>query len=219
MPRLLSLLIIFLMTCGPLFAGAWPRGKGNHFFSTTSRLAAESIDGPYSIYSTFYYEYGMTDQLTVGVDFGRAVSGASKALAYARWPIGTPTIASRYSFEIGAGRISGEAVIRPGVSFGRGLETNLGHGWITIDSVAEYHIKSGNTDFKADFSFGIDLAPRLKMILQLQTGAPYGDQDFLRFAPSMVMKTTAKSHIEFGATAGIKGDSQFGIKLGLWREF
>ncbi len=219
MRRALFLLMVIGLGIGPLHAGAWPRGEGNHFFSTTMRVAASNLDGPFFTYNTFYYEYGLNDRVTIGADIGRAVSGEIKAIAYARMPVFLRSEHNRYAIEFGFGTIAGNTVARPGLSFGRGISTPWGHGWVSIESVAETTVSTSQIDYKADFTFGIDVHPKAKLILQMQTGAPYGDPYFARFAPSLVVKVSRKSHVEIGMTAGLVGDNQLGLKIGLWREF
>lgn len=219
MRRALILLVVLGLGIGPLHAGAWPRGEGNHFFSSTMRVAASNIDGPFFTYNTFYYEYGLNDRITIGADIGRAVSGEIKAIGYARMPVLSRLEHNRFAIELGVGSIAGNRVIRPGLSFGRGISTRWGHGWIAMESVAEIAIDVGKVDYKADFTFGIDVRPRIKVIVQLQSGAPAGDPYFARLAPSVVVRVSKKSHIEFGLTAGLVGDDQIGLKIGIWRAF
>lgn len=219
MLRALILLLVTGLGIEPLHAGAWPRGEGNHFFSSTLRVAASDPDGPFSTYTTFYYEYGLNDRITLGADIGRAVSGEIKAVAYARLPIFARSKRNKFALEFGIGSIAGAVVVRPGLSFGRGVSTRWGHGWVAVESVAEIAVETAQVDLKADFTFGIDIRPKAKLILQLQTGAPHSDPYFARFAPSVVVRLAPKTLIEFGLTAGLVGDDQLGLKIGIWREF
>lgn len=219
MHRAIVLLLVMGLGIGPLHAGAWPRGEGNHFLSTTMRVAASTLDGPFFTYNTFYYEYGLTDRITIGTDLGRAVSGEIKAIAYARLPILQGSGRNKIAIEIGFGTIAGNTVVRPGLSLGRGINTRWGHGWLALESVAEIAVKTNQVDYKADFTIGVDVRPKIKLIMQLQTGAPSGDPYFARLASSVVVKISRKSHIELGMTTGLVSDNQIGLKIGMWREF
>jgi hypothetical protein len=88
-----------------------------------------------------------------------------------------------------------------------------------VESLAEISVDTEKVDYKADFTFGVDPRPRIKVIMQLQTGAPAGDPYFARLAPSVVVRISKKTHIELGLTVGLVGDDQVGLKIGIWREF
>ena len=60
------------------------------------------------------------------------------------------------SGQLGFGQISGDWVLRPGVSFGWGRP----NGWVSIDSVAEIHLDRGTTDYKLDLTWGAKPAAR-----------------------------------------------------------
>lgn len=204
----------------PAHSGAWPREKGTAFVSVTTNVSATSLAGPYAIYSTIYGEYGLGRDLTLGVDIGHGVSGRSKAILFIRRPVGELAPGHLIAAELGLGEIAGEMVIRPGLSYGHGLSFQNGKsGWLSIETLAELHIKSGRIDFKSDFTFGVTHSDRFKSILQLQTGLSHGDAAFARLAPSVVMKTGKNSHLEIGLTGGVIGDKSYGVKLGFWRDF
>ena len=221
LPLAVLLLTYLLLAATQTFAGAWPREKGRGFLSSASQVEAEGLDGPYSLYSTAYLEYGLGHDLTLGFDVGHAVSGKSKAVLFLRRPLGELAPGHLFAAEFGIGRIAGEAVVRPGLSYGHGFTRRNGQsGWISIESFAEFHLVSGTVDYKADFTYGLNHGQRFKSILQLQTGVSHGDPAFARLAPSVVMRVGRATHIELGLTAEkITGDERFGVKFGFWREF
>ncbi len=218
----LTTLCLVLIICAPapLAAGAWPREKGHGFISSTSRVSASRADGPYSVYSTTYLEYGLGQDLTLGLDIGHGVSGASKAVLFLRRPLGELAPGHIVAAELGIGRIAGEAALRPGLSYGHGFSFRNGQsGWISIESVAEVRLTSRRTDYKADFTLGFNHGDRFKSIFQLQTGVSHGDPPFARFAPSLVMRLGKFGHIELGLSADLTGGDQFGVLAGFWRDF
>ena len=201
-------------------AGAWPREKGHGFLSAASRISAPAWDGPRSIYSTTYLEYGLGRRLTAGFDIGHGISGLGKAIVFLRKSLPETDGGHVFAAELGLGLIAGEPAVRPGLSYGRGFDRrNGGSGWFSVESVAEIRLDSGQTDYKADFTFGFNHGGGHKSIFQLQTGVSQGDPSFIRAAPSVVMRMGRKSHLELGLTAGIVGDTHYGVKLGLWRHF
>ena len=219
---ILTMLCVALLgwLAAPVSAGAWPREKGSGFVSSTSQIAASDPEGPYSVYSTVYLEYGLGHDLTVGLDIGHGVSGNSKGVLFLRRPLGEVFPGHLVAAELGIGRIAGQAVLRPGLSYGHGLSRRNGQGgWLSVESFAEFSLATGSVDFKADFTLGLNHGERFKSIFQLQTGVSEGDPAFARLAPSLVMRMGRAGHIELGLTVGLAGDDQFGLKLGFWRDF
>ena len=92
MSRLVALLLC-LMLPGSAVAGAWQRETGRVFVATTIRLGwPQDITTwtsmePTSQYNTVYMEYGLSPRMTLGLDLGRAVSGASKAVGFVQIPL------------------------------------------------------------------------------------------------------------------------------------
>ena len=212
--------LALLAAAGAVRAGAWPRDKGHSFVATASQVSATSLAGPVASYSTVYIEHGLGRNLTLGADFGHGISGKGKAVIFLRKSLPERPGGHRLAIELGLGAIAGEAALRPGFSYGRGLTRRGGKGgWISVETTAEIRLDSGRTDFKADFTLGLNHGDRLKTILQLQTGISQGDPSFIRLAPSLVLRTGPAAHIEIGAAAGLVGDDSYGLKLGFWRDF
>lgn len=223
--RLITCLIgSILLTC--LFApgveaGAWPRKQGEGFASVSIRLGwPKEISTwtqiqPTEDYSTLYFEYGVTDRLTVGLDIGHSVGGNGKTVLFAQWPIQQANKRPKIAAQLGLGVIAGNRVIRPGLSLGWGREK----GWISIDSVAEAYIDSKRIDMKLDMTLGRNLARDRKLIVQVQTGKPDGRDPFVRLAPSLVLPLRGAVKMETGVTWGLTGDSSMGLKFGLWTDF
>lgn len=219
MIRALACLLVACLAASPAFSGAWPRAKGEVFLAGATRVAATRLEGPYSIYSTAYLEYGLNDRLTLGLDFGHGISGATKMIAFVQHPLPIGSDRHRFAAQIGLGQISGEATLRPGLSYGFGFERDGGPGWVSIDSVAEIRLASGHTDYKSDITLGLSHGDRMKSVFQIQTGLSHGDPSFIRLAPSLVIRVGARTHLEIGMTKGLVGDHQTGFKIGFWRKF
>ncbi|MCH2095155.1 MAG: hypothetical protein MK160_08575 [Rhodobacteraceae bacterium] len=219
---MVRLFFILLLLGGQVSAGAWPRDKGTWFGSTAIRFAWPRGQWPLEApaqYYTLYMEYGLTDQVTLGLDAGRSVSGAGKTILFARYPIRNRNTGLKVGAELGAGRIDGAFVIRPGLSLGYGFAAKRGSGWISVDTVAEMTLETSNTDFKADITYGRSMPNGTKWILQLQSGKPANQDMFLRFAPSLVIDLKKGRMFEVGATIGAKNDSEIGLKIGMWHHF
>ena len=115
--------------------------------------------------------------------------------------------------------IAGEASLRPGLSYGHGFAGKRRSGWIALESFVEYRVSTGRTDFKTDLTIGFNHNDRFKTILQVQGGVSTGDPSFVRLAPSAIIRTGPKTHLEIGLTTGLRGDPETGFKFGFWREF
>lgn len=202
-------------------AGAWPRDKGSLFATATIRLAWPqdittwtSID-PAQVYRTIYLEYGLTRKVTLGLDLGRAVSGAGKTVAFVQYPLRDRNTGPAISGQIGIGRIAGKQIVRPGLSIGWGLP----RGWLSLDGIAEFEPKDGTTDYKLDATWGWNLPRDRQLILQLQTGDTHVDLPFARIAPSFVVPIGRRVRMESGVAWGLTGDTAMGLTFGLWSEF
>ncbi|SMX38295.1 hypothetical protein [Maliponia aquimaris] len=202
-------------------AGAWPRKAGEGFATIAVRLGWPQDMGdwtslePTQDYSTLYLEYGLTDRLTLGLDLGHSVSGGGKTVIFLQYPVRQADTGAQVSAQLGFGVISGERIIRPGLSAGWSLK----RGWVSVDGVAETYLDDGRTDLKLDMTWGRNLAHDRKLIVQLQTGQPDGRDPFARLAPSIVLPLRGRFKLEAGATWGLTGDTSMGLKLGLWTDF
>jgi hypothetical protein len=201
-------------------AGAWPRKAGTGFASADVRLSwpkalLQGLPGEMQQYYTLYVEYGLTDRWTLGLDLGRSVSGAGKTVVFLQYPLRDRDRGAKITAQLGFGKISGQAVVRPGLALGWGRP----RGWASAEAVAEVQIDSGATDLKLDLTLGVNLFEEAKWIVQLQTGAPQGAPDFARAASSVILPLRGGLKAEAGVTWGLQGDDSFGLKLGLWKDF
>lgn len=215
---LLALLFLLIPTLSQ--AGAWPREAGQGFLTVATRLGWPqdvtqwtSVQ-PTSQYHTLYIEFGMTDRLTVGLDFGRAVSGGAKLVGFAQLPLLDRDTGPKVAAQLGFGSISGDSVMRPGLMIGWGMP----QAFVTMDAVAEVY-RNGDRDLKLDFTWGRKLPKDRMLLLQLQTGIEENDPPFARFAPSLVFPVRNRMKAEVGGTIGLHGDDSMGVKIGLWLDF
>lgn len=207
------LIMLCVLAAPPLNAGAWPRGKGDVFASALSYTAAGQT------YSGIYLEYGLTDRLTLGLDLGRGVSGRNKAVAFLRLPLMKPRKGHNLAWELGVGQIANHPVLRPGLSWGKGVSVAGKNGWLSADILSELSLDTGQADHKIDLTFGLNVTDRHKAMVQLQAGAQWGDAPFLRVVPSVVFDIGQTTKFEFGVTQSLRGDYETGVKLALWMTF
>ncbi|KAA2313710.1 hypothetical protein DL237_11235 [Pseudooceanicola sediminis] len=203
------------LATGAAQAGAWPRGKGKHFAAAALRFhSATGADWSKSL--TYYHEYGLSDQINIGVDVGGAISGFDKLILFATVPL-PQILGVNIASELGVGLVAGEAVVRPGVSLGRGLSRP--EGWITLEGAAEYFSQSDAVDWKVDTTFGLTLGARSKTYVQLQTGHQHGDAPFARLAASFAWQIKPRLTLDVGASTSVMNSERYRLKFGVWREF
>ncbi|MEB8385917.1 hypothetical protein OO012_01640 [Rhodobacteraceae bacterium KMM 6894] len=214
--RLLCAMILCALFPVPALAGAWLRDEGAAFLSFSITLEEPQDWGAPDGYGAFYGEYGLTPDLTLGLDLGTDESGKSKAFAFAVLPFKRDGML--INFEIGAGVDDGDPALRPGVSIGRPITLAGLGGWFNVDTRAT--ITQGHDPvFASDITLGLITSKRTKMFVQLQQGGPMSDPDWLRVASSVIWQMTPDRHLELGVTTGITGAESLGLKLGIWQEF
>ncbi len=205
-------------------AGAWQREKGSFFLSAgyTASVDPETL-GAMSIqmegYATAYLEYGVSDRLTFGIDAGMGAPGDHTVIAFARTPVrfGNGTHVFAVKAGVGTTKNTGtsQSLVQIGASWGRGIQTRFGNGWLSLDTSVQYRLTTQDIDGKVDLTLGIKPDKRTKLMLQVQTGsAPY-----LRLAPSAVRQIGPGRHVELGLDIGVVGVKTVGLKLGSWLEF
>lgn len=124
----------------------------------------------------------------IGFDVGNSVSGDTKAIAFLLYPLRDQDSGPKLAVQFRFGEISQEQVVRPGLAAGRVLEA----GWLSNESFMEMRTGTGRADYKVDVTWGRRFARDRKLVVQLQTGLPDGDQAFARIAPSVVFPVTQR---------------------------
>lgn len=232
---MLRALILLLLIAGPALAGPWPRGKGKVFYSVHANVEYLEEFGLMNQYGTIYGEYGLTEKLTLGVDYSGSEIATDKAIAFLRYPIANGDRKLLYAIEMGLGLSDGEMALRPGLSIGRGITWGQRHGWISLDTRALLTGSSQTSRIESDFTFGLGMTERGKLILQLQGGIQSKGDNYLKFAPSYVIELKqpkprkkqrkkrkprkGKQFLEIGLTAGLVNYENYAAKIGIWREF
>lgn len=213
--RKVILIACFLALAGQVRAGPWLRAEGERFLS----FSAEWVDTDPNVFVSSYFEYGATAGVTLGFDLGTTESDFYKAVIFAKRALPWTDGPLRISVELGAGVTDDAAVIRPGLSLGRGFTLGARSGWISIDSLLAIEVKNGEAELSTDVTLGLNLSERAKLILQVQSGDHPWDPEYLKFAPSYVYEHRPGRHLELGLLAGIENAADYGVKLGVWRRF
>lgn len=215
---MIRLVFIILLLCPPAMAGPWLRAKGDQFWS----ISVESATGGNSLnpYSSIYYELGMNDRWTVGLDAGSDILGYSSALLFARTSIWQGDDGGRVAIELGFGGMLDTAgqwvVIRPGISWGRGLTIYQG-GWVSLDATYDYRPNDGRGIAKVEATLGLNQGKRAKLLLQLMAEKPSHLDISMSATPGIAYQLGKEYHLVAGAV--FNTDQPTALKLGFWREF
>ncbi|WP_371226573.1 hypothetical protein [Roseovarius sp. 2305UL8-3] len=197
-------------------AGPWLRSAGEGFLSFSIEAPVSEI-GP--SFATTYLEYGLNKNVTLGFDLGGTQDDLYKAIVFAKMAFGSPDSPFKIAAELGVGTTEQEAVLRPGLSIGRGFSLGDRSGWMAVDTLARIEIDGGNMDITTDITVGLNLGERTKVMVQLQSGHHLMNPEYLKLAPSFVYERKPGQHIELGALAGINNSEDLGLKIGLWQKF
>lgn len=215
-------LILALTSAPTAQAGAWLRGKGDGFTSTTLSSTADQ-----TLSTGFYFEYGLAEKLTLGLDISYGVDFTTfeegSGIAFLRFPLGPTDQTHKFAAHVGVGARYLVGFYLPaaelGLSWGRGIEWGGKYGWVNVDT--SYNRSQSPTDprIKIDGTVGMGLTERSKVMLQMFNTIE-GGTTFSRLAPSYLFapgggKTTFQLSVEIPVAGG--GDPA--LKLGVWRSF
>ncbi len=218
--RFVIVYFCMMLAAGPVLAGAWAREKGQLFTSQGGNfLLSDGAELPVHYDPTYYAEYGLTDLLTIGVDYHTADRGRiDTAFVFARFPLGEIDGPDRYAASLAFGaRVDEyrplEHLLRGGFAWGRGLDS----GWLAIDSSATYGTEERVFRPKVDFTWGHHLTDRWTTSVQLQTGQGFNDDYYAKINPSISYGINEEYRISIGAVRALTGDGGGALKLDVWR--
>ncbi len=213
---LLYLALMASMMTSAATAGPWPRDEKTGFLSFSLDIEP---DDPDDSFVSLYVEYGLSRDRTIGLDRRQNMDEVAKTIAFLRVPFGAEDRKIKLAYEIGAGVVDDHVVVRPGLTLGNGLSVGERSGWWSWDARALIFDELDRVEFKNDVTFGLQMTPRTKFIVQLQNGIPTDSATFAKLAPSLAIKTKKGRHIQLGVTAGVLESDAFEINLGFWQDF
>lgn len=211
MRRMIPGVILAALALTPASAGPWPRDDGSGFAALTWRGALET-----GSYTSLYVDYGLGPRVTLGLDAGRASGRDGKLLVFLQ-RAGTAG-RMHHSWQLGLGRRDGAAVLRPGVSIGRGFGGDDRTGWVAADAFALIG-PSGAADLKLDLTAGLSHAGGRKTMLQLQSGRMGAEPPFAKLEASVALPVWPRASVTLGAFHGLGALDERGIAIGLWQRF
>ena len=215
----LVLLLAALILPFPASGGAWMREVGTTFlsFGTTIYVNDETQ-------GTVFVEYGLRPKLTFGlkidVNMNQGQTTGGTFYVFLLKPIPTGTRPYKVAYEMAVGSSFGgqsSALLRAGLSYGRGITVREKSGWLSIDTAAEWLARDDATTLKLDGTLGLTLTPQLQVMMQVFVSQTSTDTS-TTLAPSAIWrpKPDAPTQYQFGLEAK---DGITALKLGVWRSF
>ena len=221
----LILALMLTLFASDATSGAWMREEGAGFAAFTysydrdlNNLAAGTTG-----LGTWYGEYGLSNRVTVGATAWASQTDAS-AFAFLRLPLTRRSSQRQIAFELGVGgyRAQGQAVeaaAKYGLSFGRGINTRWGPGWMQINASKEHRFRSKTNILKSDLTFGVSPNARTKLILEVHAEKASNARSQVKVSPSYVRRISKRTHLTLGVSYGVRATDSLGVKLGTWLEF
>ncbi len=221
MGRVVLISLLFLALCGPVWAGAWLRERGTGF-TAVSVTAFDETDEGYKYKTSLYSEWGLRENLTIGLDAEEHQDLYGHALIFARIPVADFGSAGRLAAEFGVGahhrKLSTWALYKATLSYGKGIQTGLGAGWVAVDTALEYRTHEALIR-KLDLTLGLSSGRRLDPLLQLETSYVPGRPWYWSARPSLMYRPkSGKTTWVLGVERNSARDTT-GFKLALWRSY
>lgn len=203
-------------------AGAWLREKGTSFTSFSY-----SVTWFRDTANSSYVEYGLRDDLTIGVDIRTETSGLGSQSGFGtlfiRRPLGPNEGENRWAYEIGLGAGWIDEIIFPylktGVSWGRGIQLREKYGWVAVDASMAWDVTASRHLAKIDSTIGLNFTDVTTGMVQLYL-SHLDRETYGSIAPSLVIKPgKSKFRYQIGAETQFGNYENTALKIGVWREF
>jgi hypothetical protein len=232
--RSVALALMIVLAGAPAArAGAWLREKGSGFASSTITVNRENEEyiKSYEASGSVYLEYGLTENLTLGLDasYGYELTGEQEGsgIVFLRFPLGPTDRDNKFAAHVGLGtrylaNYMGGSFLpaaEVGLSWGRGIKVADRWGWVNLDTSVNKPRAPAQQRFKIDATIGLGLSNKIKVMFQVFNTFQGGDT-YTHIVPSLLMspdegRTTFQISVEVPTFNGEKP----GLKLGIWRQF
>ncbi|KIC37724.1 hypothetical protein RA27_21085 [Ruegeria sp. ANG-R] len=221
MVRLVLICMLLLALGAPARAGAWLREKGSSF-TAISVTAFREEDDVYKYKSSLYAEWGLRPKLTIGLDAEEHQDLYGHALVFARVPVADFGPAGRLAAEFGVGahhrQYGAWAMYKTTLSYGKGIQTGIGGGWINIDAALEERTHEALIH-KLDFTAGLSSGRRIDPLLQIETSYISDRPWYWRVRPSLMYRPKTGNLTWILGAERNSNDDNIGLKFALWRSY
>lgn len=219
--RRLALTLLLCLLSGPVWPGAWLREKDTAF-TAASVTAFQEADGTFKYKSSIYSEWGFRQRLTLGLDAEEHQDLYGHALIFARFPLADFGSSGRFAAEIGAGAhhrgLDAWALYKATLSYGKGIQTGWGGGWIAVDTALEYRTHDALIR-KLDFTAGLSSGRRIDPLIQIETSYTSGRPFYWSARPSLMYRPkSGKITWVLGVERNAVQENT-GIKFALWSTY
>ena len=197
-------------------SGAWPRDEGRYFIAAGDNfLLSDGAQLPVHYDPTIYLEYGLSDEITLGVDMHLADAGR---IGTAFFFISTPLSAKHSQQKVSANLAFGirsnglsetETLMRAGLSWGMGFD----NGWLAVDGYATLSNADDKLRPKLDLTGGYRWSDTVELSVQLQTGQGTTDDFYAKLVPSISYQLNETIGLHLGAAQALTGDRGAGLKF------
>lgn len=202
--------------------GAWAREEGESFLAFGGNvLITDSTQRPVHYDPSIYFEYGLTDRITLGFDGYLADKGeAGNLFGFARIPVAPAEWDTRVALSFAAGVVqipngTVEPTLRFGVHLGRGLD----QGWLALDALYYLAPEAQREQLKLDLTWGHRLTDRWTTILTGELGTGLEGDFYAKISPSIAFDLSEAVTLRGGVTQALTGDRGTGLGVGLWWTF
>ncbi|WP_296423296.1 hypothetical protein [Yoonia sp.] len=220
--RIVAAFLCFFVIAGPAVSGAWSREKGQWFVASGGNfLLSDGAELPVNYDPTFYAEYGLTQLVTIGLDYHTADRGRiNTGLVFASFPLGDTTGRDRFAANLAFGARAdplhpAEKLLRGGLSWGRGLNT----GWLAVDATATFGTNDAIFRPKVDMTWGYNISDRWTASVQLQTGQGFDNDYYAKINPAISFGFNDRYRLSVGAIKALTGDEGGALKIDLWTTY
>ncbi len=208
--------LLFMFCAGRAVAGPWPLAAGEGHLSFG--IEADPTDGR-GLYATLYAETGIGAGRVLGLDLGHSEDSLDKAVLFLRRPFGPGGRDTVHAWEIGIGIVDDEAVLRAGISAGRGFALAGRPAWMSIETRIALFDAAGDGRIETDLTLGAETGRGDKWLVQVQMAAPSDRSAHVKIAPAYAFAAGAGRHLLLGVTAGVVNASDARLSVGLWQRF
>lgn len=204
-------------------AGAWPRGKGKTFASSSASLTwpdKRELELP-DVYGSSYLEYGLSKRLTIGLDMGSPDATRPerlKTVGFLRYTLTNENSAHQIAIDSGGGKYLNTDVFRLGMSYGLGFQTLKKNSWISIEAHTLRMTSNTQAAYSLDATYGISLE-KGKIMGQFSAYQAFDKARNISLTPSYAHDLGNGRHLEIGVTVGLLGKPDPALKIGIWQEF
>lgn len=219
----LCLCVALLALPGLCMAGAWPREEGRTFIATGAALL-EKENGIEEVEQTFYVEYGLKKQRTLGFSGFINPSVSGEGHVFLRFAPRPRPSGALIAYELGVGVKSTDLItfrpfLKTGLSWSKGLTLGTRTGWLSLDGAAFFDLDHEDHRVKLDATFGLNMSDQFKLIGQgFAEMTQFGES--LTLAPSIVYAPDwGPLSYQLGAEGKFGDRARTGLRFSVWVEF